>query len=102
MIMKINNTENFNVAKEITSLVSTIIFIIFSLFLYLVQDNKFFLITLVLYTANLFMLIELLLIQKKYKDIILRKNIYWFIIQFFVNILGIILSYLVYKSVLYS
>ncbi len=89
--------ENFNVAKEIIAFVSTFIFIIFSLILYFSQNNKIFLIPLILYTANFFMLIEMLIIFRKKEDVKTRKNAYWLTIQIFVNILGIIVSYFAYK-----
>ena len=69
-----NNTEIFNTAKEIISFVSTFIFIVFSLILYFVPNNRFFFIPLILYTANLFMLIEMSFIFKKNIDIKTRKN----------------------------
>ncbi|HPS09793.1 MAG TPA: hypothetical protein PK664_00325 [Paludibacteraceae bacterium] len=92
-----NNTEIFNTAKEIISFVSTFIFIVFSLILYFVPNNRFFFIPLILYTANLFMLIEMSFIFKKNIDIKTRKNQYWLAIQVFVNILGIIVSFFAYK-----
>ena len=92
-----NNTEIFNTAKEIISFVSTFIFIVFSLILYFVPNNRFFFIPLILYTANLFMLIEKSFIFKKNIDIKTRKNQYWLAIQVFVNILGIIVSFFAYK-----
>ena len=64
-----NNTEIFNTAKEIISFVSTFIFIVFSLILYFVPNNRYFFIPLILYTANLFMLIEMSFIFKKNIDI---------------------------------
>lgn len=92
-----NNTEIFNTAKEIISFVSTFIFIVFSLILYFVPNNRFFFIPLILYTANLFMLIEMSFIFKKNIDIKTRKNQYWLAIQVFVNILGIIVSFFAHK-----
>ena len=92
-----NNTEIFNTAKEIISFVSTFIFIVFSLILYFVPNNKYFFIPLILDTANLFMLIEMTFIFKKNIDIKTRKNQYWLAIQVFVNILGIIVSFFAYK-----
>ncbi len=92
-----NNTEIFNTAKEIISFVSTFIFIVFSLILYFVPNNRFFFIPLILYTANLFMLFEMSFIFKKNIDIKTRKNQYWLAIQVFVNILGIIVSFFAYK-----
>ena len=92
-----NNTEIFNTAKEIISFVSTFIFIVFSLILYFVPNNKSFFIPLILHTANLFMLIEMSFIFKENVDIKTRKNQYWLAIQVFVNILGIIVSFFAYK-----
>lgn len=96
IIMK-KTIENFNAAKEIISFVSTFIFIFFSLILYFSKNNKIFFIPLILYTANLFMLIEMFIIFRKNEDIKTKKNTYWLTIQIFVNILGIIVSYFAYK-----
>ncbi len=95
--MKKNNTEIFNTAKEIVSSVSTFIFIAFSFILYFASNNRFFFIPLILYTANLFMLIEMFLIFEKSQEIKTRKNKYWLAIQIFVNLLGIVISFFAYK-----
>ncbi|MFV0392298.1 MAG: hypothetical protein ACK5KP_10520 [Paludibacteraceae bacterium] len=95
--MQKNKQEIFSTMKDVVSFVSTFIFIIFSAILYFAENNTFFFFPLILYTANLFMLVEMFVIFKKDQELKTRKNRNWLLIQVGVNLLGIVVSYYAYR-----